>query len=398
VAVVQNRHGAPSFEKARADLSVRLRERQAEIEQAVLTRAYAVSETGSEPPNPETLDPAYLQGLRVATAAAVDYALEVIERGEARAPNPPAILLTQARLAAQNRVGLDTVLRRYSAGYVLLSDFLVEEAERSGLRGPALQRLLRSQTALDRLLAVLSEEYAREERVRPTTTKQRRAKRIERLLAGEPIDTAELEYDFEGFHLGVVAVGAGAGNTLRELATALDCRLLSACRGDEVLWAWLGTRREPDPEDLRRHASAYLREGATLATGEPGEGLAGWRVSHRQAKVALQVALRSPEPVIRYADVALLAAVLQDELLATSLRERYLAPLEQERDGGVTARETLRAYLSANRNTSSAAATLGTSRQTVAKRLRVIEERLKRSLCDCGTELEVALRFDEASR
>jgi hypothetical protein len=383
-----------SFERARAELSARLRERQAEIEQAVLTRAYAVSETNSESPDPETLDPTYLQGLRTATAAAVDYALEVVERGEGREPYPPAILLAQARLAARNRVGLDTVLRRYSAGYVLLSDFLVEEAERSGLRGPALQRLLRSQAALDRLLAALSEEYAREERERPTTQEQRRTERIERLLAGEPIDTTELEYDFEAHHLAAIASGPGAGNALRELAASIDCRLLSACRGDETLWAWLGARRAPDPEELKRHAADWP-EGATLAIGEPSEGLTGWRLSHRQAKAAMSVAQRSPEPVVRYADVALLAAVLGDELLATSLRKLYLEPLEAERDGGEVALETLRAYFAVERNVSSAAAALGVSRQAVAKRLRTVEERLGCSLDSCAAELEAALRLEQ---
>jgi hypothetical protein len=385
-----------SFERARAELSARLRERQAEIEQAVLTRAYAVSETNSESPDPETLDPTYLQGLRTATAAAVDYALEVVERGEGREPYPPEILLAQARLAARNRVGLDTVLRRYSAGYVLLSDFLVEEAERSGLRGPALQRLLRSQAALDRLLAALSEEYARAERERPTTQEQRRIERIERLLAGEPIDTSALEYDFEAHHLAAIAAGPGAGNALRELAASIDCRLLSACRGDETLWAWLGARRPPDPEELKRCAPDWP-EGATLAIGEPNEGLTGWRLSHRQAKAALSVAQRGSEPLVRYADVALLAAVLQDELLATSLRKLYLEPLEQERDGGEVARETLRAYFGAERNVSSAAAVLGVKRHTVTNRLRVIEETIGRSLSDCGPELEATLRLEQLS-
>jgi PucR C-terminal helix-turn-helix domain/GGDEF-like domain len=383
----------PSFEQSRAELSARLRERQAEIEQAVLTRAYAVSETSSDPPDIDSLDPAYLQGLRSAAAAAVDYALEVLERGEGQAPYPPAILLTQARLAAQNRVGLDTVLRRYSAGYVLLTDFLVEEAERGGLRGPALQRLLRSQAALDRLLAVLSEEYTREERERPGSTEERKAERIERLLTGEPIDTSGLEYPFEGFHIAAIAAGPGAAGALRELATGLDARLLTACRGEEALWAWLGSRRELDPEDLRRHASANWPAGATLATGEPGEGLTGWRFSHRQAKAALSVAERGHEPFVRYADVALLASILKDDLLVTSLRKLYLEPLEAERDGGEVARETLRAYFTAERNISSAAALLGVSRRTVANRIHAIEERFGRVLGTYAAEIEAALRL-----
>jgi hypothetical protein len=54
--------------------------------------------------------------------------------------------------------------------------------------------------------------------------------------------------------------------------------------------------------------------------GEPARGIDGWRLSHRQAKAALPTALRAPEAFVRYGDVALLAATLADDLLATSLR------------------------------------------------------------------------------
>jgi diguanylate cyclase with GGDEF domain/PucR-like helix-turn-helix protein len=393
VAVTQ-KNRTTSFEQARAELSSRLRERQAEIEQAVLTRAYSVSETSNDPVELDKLDPTYVQGLRTATAAAVDYALTVIEHGEERAPAPPTALLAQARLAARNRVGLDTVLRRYSAGYILLSDFLLQEAERGGLRGPDLQRLLRSQAALDRLLAALSEEYVRAERERPTTTEQRRTERIERLLAGELVDVSDLHYDFEAHHLAAIATGPELAGALRELATSLDCRLLTACSGEDITWAWLGARTQPDPEALRRHVSANWPAGATLAIGEPGEGLPGWRLSHRQAKAALSVADRSSEPFTRYADIALLAAVLQDDLLVTSLRKLYLEPLEQERDGGEVARETLRAYFAAGRNVSSAAAALTVQRHTVSNRLRAIEERNGRPLSAWATEIEILLRLE----
>src|SRR4029077_15954907 len=96
-----------------------------------------------------------------------------------------------------------------------------------------------------------------------------------------------------------------------------------------------------------------------LAIGEPAEGLAGWRQSHRQGAAAFNVARRRWKPIVRYADVALLASAMQDELLVSSLRQLYLEPLEAERDGGRVARETLRAYFGTERNVSSAAAALG---------------------------------------
>jgi hypothetical protein len=80
--------------------------------------------------------------------------------------NPPPIppeLLVQARVAARNGIGLNTVLRRYFAGYALLGDFLIEEAHER-VQGIALKRLLRLQASLfDGVIAVVSEEHRRDQ-------------------------------------------------------------------------------------------------------------------------------------------------------------------------------------------------------------------------------------------
>jgi DNA-binding PucR family transcriptional regulator len=136
-------------------------------------------------------------------------------------------------------------------------------------------------------------------------------------------------------------------------------------------------------------------DGVFVTVGEPGEGLAGWRLSHRQAKAAMPIAERRGQAVLSYADVAVLASIARDDLLAASLRQLYLAPLETARDGGKVARETLRAYFTAERNISSTAAALGVDRRTVSNRIRAIEELLGRTLKSSATDLETALRLDE---
>jgi len=392
VGLAQGLRHSGAFERARTELAERLRQRRAEIEQAVLARTFAVSDSG-EPADLSALDPTYLEGLRTAIGAAIDFGLEAIERGEERSPPPPPILLAQARLAARYGVGLGTVLRRYSAGYALLFDFLAEEAEREGLGAEQMRRLLRSQAVLDRLLAAISEEYEREAAARPGSSEERRAERIERLIAGEPLDASELGYDFGATHIALLAAGPGLGEALREASAGIDANLLSVHRPGEVLWAWLGARRLPEIEELKGLFAAAWPESCALALGEPGEGLLGWRLSHRQARAALAVALRSPEPVVRYADVALLAAVLQDELLATSLRQLYLEPLEVGRDGGEVLRETLQAYFEAGRNVSAAAGALAVKRETISNRLRLAEQRIGGPLEAHMAEIEVVLRL-----
>lgn len=376
-----------SRERSGARIAEQLRERRAEIEEAILTRVYAVSEP------PDTGGSEYTEGLNAAVSAALDYGIEGIERDQRSDPTLPDALLSQARLAARSGVSLDTVLRRYFAGYTLLEDFVVEEAERGELSPVALKRLLRSQaTIVDRLLVAVSDAYTKEAERKPTSTKKRKAERVERLLAGEFIDTSEFVYDLEGHHLGVVASGPGAREAVETLAKQLDARLLAVPREEGILWAWLGSRRRLDPEELEAaldDPSADL----TLAIGEPAQGLAGWRFTHRQARAALAVAERRGKGVVRYGDVALLAAVLRDDLLAASLRRLYLKPLEKGRDRGEAARETLRAYFAAGRNVSAAAASLSVSRQTVGSRLGAIEERIGRPLDGCSAELEAALQL-----
>ena len=379
------------MKEVRSALAARLRERLPELEGAVATRVRAISDPR------DVADPAYLQGLDAALAAAVGHRLAVLEAGERHVPAVPPVLLAQARLDARDRVSLDTVLRRYFAGNALFGDFLAEEAERAEVPSWALRRLLGEQATLgDRLLAAVSAEHAREVENRPASAAERRRECVKSLLAGELVDDSELGYDLDAHHLALMAKGEGAEELMRGLANTLDRRLLAVRREEESIWAcWLGGRRRLAAEQALRALADIVPDGVFVTVGESAEGLRGWRFSHLQAKVALPIAERIGQPVVRYADVALVASILRDDLLADSLRQLYLAPLEQARDGGRVARDTLRAYFAADRNVSSTAAALGVDRRTVTNRIRAVEGVLGRDLKAVAADLEIALRLDE---
>jgi len=369
-------------------LAERFLERREEIERALLTRVYAIA-------GPLREEPEYSAGLRLSVSVALEYSFAELGAG-AEEPPVPIALLAQARLAARNRISLDIVLRRYFAGYAVICDFIVGEARAGTIPEAELHFLLRALAArFDRLIEAVTEEHGTEQRRREAAGPGQRARLIERLLAGEALPHTELQYPLEARHLGMIAQGPDAEQAIRSLAEPLDARLLCLKRPEGMLWAWLGSRRGLDPAELASCASQGLPEGTALGIGESAAGIAGWRFTHRQAKAALAVAQRSREPSARYADVALIAAVLQDELLATSLKELYLAPLERERDGGEVLKETLRAYFAAGRNVSSAAAGLGVIRHTVTNRLRGLEELFGRSLESCIADVEMALRLEE---
>ncbi|HEU4906614.1 MAG TPA: helix-turn-helix domain-containing protein [Solirubrobacterales bacterium] len=344
----------------------------------------------------EISDPVYRDGLRNAISSALAYGLAVLENGEGNPEPVPVALLAQARVAARNRVGLGTVLRRYCAGHGVLADFLFEEAGNVGLATDSLRRILNDQSsALDRLLATVGEEYRREAD-RGTggilSPQQRQAAQLRRLLDGEPLDTSEFDYGFDGWHIGAIGVGGDAAAAFRSAAVSLNRSLLVVTQPGDYVWAWLGGKSRPTPDDLE-HLSRDWKPRMAVAVGEPAEGLAGWRLTHRQAAVSLPIA-RSSQEVTRYANVMLLCAALGDELLAASLRQLYLEPLRTDADDGGPLLKALRAYFASDRNTSSAAAALGLDRRTVSRRLRAVERALARPVVELGPELELALRLD----
>jgi hypothetical protein len=379
-----------SVSSERAAVADRMRNCRPEIVEAVRARSAALLESV------RGLDAEFMEGQRAAVAAAVDYGIEAVEFGEARCRDVPPVFHAQARLTARSTVSLDMMMRRYFAGYVLLGDFLMREADHCSLNGAALQYIMRDTAAVfDRLISTVADEYQREARGLLSSPEERMAARVRALLSGELLDAADIDYEFDAWHLGAVAVGDCAAEALKNLARSLDRRLLLIRSDDDTVWGWFGGRRPVESDTLKTVLSSTWPEDLSLALGEPARSLAGWRLTHRQAQAVLPVARRTGGGWEQYADAALLASVLQDDLLIGSLQERYLVPLASERDGGEALRATLRAFFSSGRNVSSAAAMLGVNRHTVTNRLRMVEERIGRSLSSSSAEFEAALRLHD---
>jgi hypothetical protein len=306
----------------------------------------------------------------------------------------PIVLLGQARLAARNGIGLDTVLRRYFAAYAVMSVFLVEEAGKSLVSPVDLKPMIARQALLfERLLAAVCDEYEREAGSVPFSPGRRRKELVECLLAGEPVDASSLNYDLDGWHVAIVSRAASSA-AIRKTAQTLGSRSLTILRGEDSLWAWMGSRQKLDMRVVVERLGSQGPSDCALAVGEPARGLSGWRLTHRQASVAFSHAVAAESRgLVRYAEVALLAALSKDDLLRTSLRQLYLAPLGLDRGGDDVVRRTLIAYFASGRKVSAAATALGVSRQTVTARLKAISERLGRPLEKCADELDVALQL-----
>jgi hypothetical protein len=373
---------------------MRLRSRHAAIEEVIFAHIRDPASFGSA----GSEDAEYLAGLHATVVAVVDYVLTGIEQGEEWAGPIPLVAVAQARRAARCGVNLDTLVLRYIAGHRLLGEFVNDEADRAGYSGygHALYQLRRTQEALlERLTAAIAREYRQERERMERSPEQWRRELVQKLLAGEPVNTARLDYELDVWHLGVIATGAGAEKAVRSLANGFGRELLSVACGEGTVWAWIGGRRKLAITDVERQLSGSAGAGVPLAVGEPRQGIDGWRLTHREAQAALPVALSRPQTAVRCANVPLEAALLRHEFLARVLVENYLSPLDSQKDRGTVLRATLRAYFDKECNAAKAGVALNVDRHTVGRRLRTIEEALGRLIPACRAELEVALRLEE---
>ncbi len=376
--------------EGRLEIRAALEARRGEVEANLLNRIKSIVDTDAID------DPEYVEGLQRSIPAGFDFALSGITASERHPPPIPTVLMAQARLAARNRLEIVEVMRRYEVCRTVVEGALAEEAEARGLAETVkLADLLRSIGVLfDRLLATVGSEHRRE-RVLAATSALRRLRLVRGALSGESLALADLNYDFDAFHVGLIAKGTESAAGIQELADSLDCALLVVRNEDGATWAWCGKRVKPDIGQLKRLVSDWWPKTVRLGVGEPAHGPVGWRRSHLQAGVAFLLAQKRGLPFCRYGDNPVLASLMRDDLLAGSLREIYLKPLAQERDGGIVLIKTIRAYIDSERNISSTAAALRVTRQTVTNRVRRVEQRIGRSFGDCSAELDIALRLAE---
>jgi hypothetical protein len=373
----------------RADLAQHLRARRPEIELAITTKI------GELPIPVEEDDVAYAAGLTHAVEAGVAYALEGIAQGrEWSAPAPPAAV-DQVHRAARVGVDLDIILRQCFLGGKVLDEFVLAEAE--GIPSQLLREILGDQGALiDRLIELVVTEYEGEVKRLRKTTAQRQAEQVVALLRGNgPLTPIDIDYDFSAWHVGTILRGRSPDLAARSLAQESGCRSLHVIRDRETAWVWFSSARHHSLKRWDALLATNTPPQISVAVGEPREGLDGWRLTHREAEVALRVMLRKPERLTRGRDVILLSGIMRDETLVRSLLDAYLLPLTNAGDPTKTLLQTLRAYFTSAGNAVAAAALLGVTRHTVQRRIRAVEETLGQPIHTCQAELQVALQIEE---
>ncbi|HEX3517766.1 MAG TPA: helix-turn-helix domain-containing protein [Solirubrobacteraceae bacterium] len=376
----------------RQDLLARLRALRPGLEESLFThvREAVPVQCGEE-------DVEYETGAYCALVDAVDYLLAGLEPGEREHRPLLGAVTAHARRAARAGVELEKVLRRYHAAEQRLAALVLEEITYDPSRPPlaAAQLIIEIHALLSELTAEVAATHQRELDHAASSPEERRSERVQALLAGSSFDTSGLGYELDcAWHVCVIALGSHARRALSQLASALGRQLLVMPRSEEVLYAWLGGERLVSVADIEAAPHGADALGVKLVIGEPASGMQGWRVSYRQAQAAFRVAMRRPRKITRYADVALLAHWAADETLARAFIRLHLSPLDEQRDKGVAARETLRAYFDTGHQIEATAYALGINRGTLRARLANIEAALGYPLHERKAELDVALRVE----
>lgn len=376
-------------EGVRASLVQRLEAQRHQLVHAAIERLRAV-------PGPRIAedDADCLESLRSAMSAGLDVYIACIRTGRRWAGPLPAPIVAQARRAARSGITLETILRRCAAASALAAE--LAQLAGQDLAPETLREVLAIQASeMDHLMSMLAEEFTAELARLADAPEHRKEELVRRVLAGGSPDCAEIGYDLDCRHLGLIASGSRARRLVETIESAHGGQTLRLSPQEDTVWLWLGGYRVPDIASLERALSGADRDGTALAVGEPAQGVDGFRLTHRQAQAGLWIALRRLGRLTRYADAPLLATALKEEVLAITLRERFLGDLLAGEGPDCATLRTLRAYLDAQCNAASTAAALGVDRHTVHRRLRRIEERLGCSIHSRRAELEVALSLQE---
>jgi len=248
-------------------------------------------------------------------------------------------------------------------------------------------------TTGDALTSVVMARYAAERERWVRSADAVRKATVDELLAGDPVDidaaSRRLRYELRQSHQAFV-VWAETDDAVPETAAAVvgGPRALLVPMGVGVVAGW-----SPCLD-----AEPVSPPGAAVALGTRAGGAAGFRRSHHEAVEARRVArvMGLRDAPVRYDDVALLALLTKDLEQAREFATRTLGPLAAADESTRRLAETLFVVLEEQGSPRRAGRRLGVHENTVAKRLRAIDELLDGEVRRPPAELLAALAIVRA--
>jgi len=254
---------------------------------------------------------------------------------------------------------------------------------------------------VDRVSDALVEEFGTERERMLRSAEQLRLDTVRAILGGGPIDTEaasrRLGYELRRHHV-AMRVSSGA-REVEGLERAVGEAVAALAGGEPLIIAsgaarfdvWCGSFDPPATAGLERYEPP---PGVIVAFGKPGQGLAGFSRSHREAKQAARIgALRGDAgpAVTSYARVELVSLLAGDLPRARSFVASQLGPLSATDETAERLRETVLAFLLSGGSPTRVAEKLFVHKNTVAERIKRAEELLGRDVNESPLELGAAL-------
>lgn len=334
----------------------------------------------------------YADGVERVLESVLDYVFACLNAGSTAVEPVPMVPLEQARRAAKAGVGLDVVLRRYTAGDRALRRILA--CELAGLDRAIVDDVhIVADEAIDSVMRCVAAEFDAE------------AARLSRLsnpvliqalgLLKEEVHVAELDgYLLDRWHIGLVSDATVPRAGLLRLARGFGAQSLVVDSQLGQSWVWIGTNQPIVAAGVEAALTKIFDQRGVFGLGEPRKGIAGWRLTHTEARGAAGLPGAVGRRVTRMRRHVLEAAVLDNRAYTESLIATYIQPLEDESAKlADDLRQTLHAYLRSGQNAKSAAEHLGIDRHTVCRRVRKFEELVGERIEDCFAQLDIALRL-----
>jgi hypothetical protein len=332
---------------------------------------------------------------------------------------PPREALAYARGFVRRGLGLEVLQRTYRTGQACLSrrwlsalhDQVADADELTETFGFMNEWLF---AWVDALECRLTEYYTREREQWMRGTMAMRAEEVRAILEGRSVDvasaSAKLRYALDRTHVGFVVWAPdatpepGDGNTLFASMESLAAEVSKLLGGIDHLTVplgphlacWTGFRGRPDCESLPERLPAAAAAGLSVAVGDVGEGIDGFRRTYVEAaRVRRVVALTEPGVGVcrRFPPLALEALLTDDVEEARRFVQRELGALCDQSANACRLRGTLSTFLDENCSFRHAAQQLGVHENTIGYRVRRAEELLGHDVRSHQLELRTALRL-----